>query len=213
MKIAPFVVSVALASVVSACGGSSSDDADLETPSAETTAAPSGDDSAEPAGSGYGDWTFQDEFVGASGVITLTEDPRAFIEDPVVAAVEKFREGAGADPVLYVRVALDNTSGDSEMQLQEFTLVTKDGEQVTGTSVGDYVGVVQDQVAEDDSDTYNEGVAIYNDQLDRSEILPGAKATYYVVFSYDPSTPNPEIGRVFIQPSIYSERISAQTTD
>lgn len=122
--------------------------------------------------------------VGGLGTYVYPTEPEGFViealvpapaSDPLMQEVEAYRTRVSGPAAAYVLTQLDNMNGADELKINGVTIVTDEGEQIELTPAWHMVGGWQDLAH--DSDTYNAGVALYNELLKGGFALPGARSS------------------------------------
>lgn len=111
-------------------------------------------------------------------------------DDSTVQAIRGFSSKvAGSQPSSQSPVTLgsftvkNGSSSPTRCELFTFSLTLADGKQVDGQRAAEYVGTLQDTIpSTDESGLYNEGVNLYNQLIEPTDVMPGASRTSYCVF-------------------------------
>jgi hypothetical protein len=109
-------------------------------------------------------------------------------EDSTAQSITGFSTKLGgsqpASPVTIGSFTVKNGSSTStRCELFTFSLTFADGKQVDGQRAAEYVSALQDKIpATDESGLYNEGVNLYNQLIEPTDIVPGASRNSYCVF-------------------------------
>lgn len=111
------------------------------------------------------------------------------VEDSTTQAVRDFAakvEGAQpASPITFGSFTVkNNSSKPTTCDFYSFSLTFNDGKQVDSQRIAvEYVGNLHNKIPpEDESGLYNEGVNLYNQLLEHTEIMPGTSRASYCVF-------------------------------
>lgn len=156
-----------LLSILSGCGGTKQ----ATTKPAKSVKSPS-----------IGPGTYTASFGGVDISLTLPAG-----DDPLVQAIRGFAakvQPSGQTPVTLGSFTVKNgSSSPTRCELFTFSLTFADGKQVDGIQASEYVGTLQEAIPDaDESGLYNEGVNLYNQLIEPTDIMPGASRTLYCVF-------------------------------
>jgi hypothetical protein len=119
-------------------------------------------------------WTF--DYQGATGTFQLGDE-----DDETVKALEQTRASVDGKQYTFVPVSIDNTNGQTSLNMYGLTVITKDGQQLDTVSLIDVFSEWRD-AAGDDTDKYNAIVDAEN-KYDGFDLQPGAKGTAIVTFA------------------------------
>jgi hypothetical protein len=111
-------------------------------------------------------------------------------DDAIVQAIKAFTSKVEAlkpssqTPVALASFTVKNgSSSPTRCEMYTFSLTFNSGSQVDGKQASEYVGNIQDAIPDsDDSGLYNEGVNLYNQLIEPTDIMPGTSRTSYCVF-------------------------------
>ncbi len=143
-------------------------------------AAACGGESAPEQG-GFG--VYEYEVDGA----TITIEIPASDSHSLVTATESFRRDAGAPPATYAVVTINNSDGDSNVSVFQFSVVTDEGQTFEFSSASELVGDWRPSLTSD-SDLANRGIRLSNEMLNLDRALPGAIST--ALFATEGSVPS-----------------------
>ncbi len=129
----------------------------------------SGSDSPEQGGFGVYEYK-------ADGA-TITIEIPADSTQPLVVETESYRAATGSGPATYAIVNIDNSSGDTEVSVFQFSVVTDEGQTFEFNSASDLVNEWRPLASSDTRDLYNRGIRLSNEMLNLDRALPGARST------------------------------------
>ena len=162
---------LAIALGLAGCSSSGSDTANGS--AAEVEATPT-ETKATPTENIDKTWTF--DYQGATGTFKLGDE-----DDETVKALEQTRASVDGKQYAFVPVSIDNTNGQTSLNMYGLTVITKDGQQLDTVSLIDVFSEWRN-AAGDDTDKYNAIVDAEN-KYDGFDLQPGAKGTAIVTFA------------------------------
>ena len=146
------------------------DDGGDDTDSTASDAWPIVDDSEEK---GYFD---QGQFTVIGFTNYLMTIPAGGPED-----IESYRQEIGAEPVGYIEVLVDNSTGTDHAEVYGVTLVDTDGQMHEYVPAWEQIGDWQDEVEENGGEAYSsEAVDLYNTHIE-TDVAPTAQKSVWLI--------------------------------
>lgn len=110
--------------------------------------------------------------------------------DATTAEIESYiaevsaKAGVPVEPHTVALFSLDNRSKTAtRSKMFSISLVNTDRSQLSSEEAWAYIGSLQDKIpSSDESGLYNQGVDLYNKLIAQDDVMPGAKASSYIVF-------------------------------
>jgi hypothetical protein len=110
--------------------------------------------------------------------------------DATTAEIESYiaeasaKAGIPVEPHTVALLSLDNRSKTAtRSKMFSISLVNTDKSQLSSEEAWAYIGTLQQKVpSSDESGFYNQGVDLYNKLIAQDDVMPGAKASSYIVF-------------------------------
>ncbi|NKX56283.1 hypothetical protein [Arthrobacter mobilis] len=156
------LLSAALVVGLTGCGSGSAGEGAVPAATENPAAAPaSSAPAALPAAFGPGEYYF--EYKGATGRITLPSKPDAEIEE--------IRDMAGAGPVTYATVKVDNRKGTEHINMYEISVYSPEGEKFTFSGAASALDNWEIDSEVVGTDAYNRKVDVYNKHIEGADPL------------------------------------------
>ena len=168
-SIAASCLLVVLVVVVGGCGS--------KTTSGTTPTSPTTSSAAGP-----GNYVTSFDGVDMALQLPATADTTTAEIESYIAEVSA-KAGVQVEPHTVALFSLDNHSKTAtRSKMYSISLVNNDKSQVSSEEAWAYIGSLQDKIpSSDESGLYNKGVDLYNKLIAQDDVMPGAKASSYLI--------------------------------